>query len=49
MVRSDGSCHLIGSPARAGIDDMETAAEILRRLRTNPKGVRFADLAAICD
>ncbi len=28
---------------------METAAEILRRLRTNPKGVRFADLAAICD
>ena len=27
---------------------METAAEILRCLRNNPKGVRFADLAAIC-
>lgn len=28
---------------------METAADVLRRLRANPNGVRFADLAAICD
>ena len=28
---------------------METAAEIVRRLRANPRGVRFAELAAICD
>ena len=28
---------------------METTVEILHRLRSNPKGVRFADLAGICD
>ena len=28
---------------------MDTTSEILRRLRSNPKGVRFADLARICD
>ena len=28
---------------------MHTTSEILRRLRSNPKGVRFADLARICD
>ena len=28
---------------------MDTTSEILRRLRSNPKGVRFADLAGICD
>ena len=28
---------------------MESATEIVRRLRANPRGVRFADLARICD
>ena len=28
---------------------MESTIEILQRLRANPKGVRFAELAAICD
>ena len=28
---------------------MESAIEILQRLRANPKGVHFAELAAICD
>ena len=28
---------------------METSDEIIRRLRANPRGIRFADLARICD
>lgn len=28
---------------------MESTTEILQRLRANPRGVRFAELAAICD
>lgn len=28
---------------------METTPEILRRLRANPKGIRYAELVAICD
>ena len=28
---------------------METADDVLRRLRANPRGVRFAELVAICD
>lgn len=28
---------------------MENTSEILRRLRANPKGIRYADLARICE
>ena len=28
---------------------MENTSEILRRLRANPKGIRYAELAGICD
>lgn len=28
---------------------MENTSEILRRLRANPKGIRYADLSRICE
>ncbi|MCY4655053.1 MAG: toxin HicA [Dehalococcoidia bacterium] len=28
---------------------MEDTSEIIRRLRSNPKGIRFTELARICD
>ena len=28
---------------------MENTSEILRRLRANPKGIRYSELAGICD
>ena len=36
-------------PHTRGLSIMDTAAETLRRLRANPKGIRYAELAAICD